>query len=220
MSIIINNAGEKKNRFQFKPVLKYLLLLVILGGITFAIYKFKFQQEETVSEKDTEPIVASNVEEEVSETEMIAEPSAEELRLQDEWLEKIPGELEETEWLIVVDRSEQKDYFFHNRKFFKSYIVSTGSATRYSYDATLPIAVWRIGQKIPYSMGEIYGPKLMYLEIWRGSYFEKTNKALHGTNEPENLGQATSLGCIYHSNEDIIEIYDLIPEGTLVITVE
>jgi lipoprotein-anchoring transpeptidase ErfK/SrfK len=39
---------------------------------------------------------------------------------------------------------------------------------------------------------------------------------LHGTNQEHLLGNAVSHGCIRLSNQDVIELFDLVPEGTLV----
>lgn len=39
---------------------------------------------------------------------------------------------------------------------------------------------------------------------------------LHGTNHEERLGQPFSGGCIEFSNADIIELFDLLPVGTIV----
>ncbi len=205
--------------FSTRKVILFSTILFISITIGYFIIP-QILENPSSNEEDIVFPLLSEITVESEETLEEAFPNEYEVKLLDDWLPLIPSALDETEWIIVVDRSEQKDYVFQNRKFVKSYIVSTGSATRYEYDATLPLGVWRVGTKYDYSLGEIYGPRLMYLEIWRGSFFEKTLKALHGTNEPENLGQATSMGCVYHSNEDIIELFDLIPEGTLVITVE
>ncbi|MEE2807674.1 MAG: L,D-transpeptidase [Verrucomicrobiota bacterium] len=37
---------------------------------------------------------------------------------------------------------------------------------------------------------------------------------IHGTNHEDSLGQPNSCGCIRMHNEDIIELYELIPIGT------
>ena len=37
--------------------------------------------------------------------------------------------------------------------------------------------------------------------------FRQTNKAFHGTNEPYNIGKPTSIGCVYHYDKDIIDLY-------------
>ena len=47
-----------------------------------------------------------------------------------------------------------------------------------------------------------------------------TTKAFHGTNEPFNIGKPTSMGCVYHYDEDIIDLYAFIPKNTLVITIK
>jgi hypothetical protein len=40
--------------------------------------------------------------------------------------------------------------------------------------------------------------------------------ALHGTNQPQSIGQAVSHGCIRLRNEDIARLYDSVPLGTAV----
>ncbi|MGA9502082.1 MAG: L,D-transpeptidase, partial [Pseudolabrys sp.] len=37
---------------------------------------------------------------------------------------------------------------------------------------------------------------------------------LHGTTEPESIGQAVSSGCIRLFNQDIIDLYNRVPVGT------
>ena len=68
----------------------------------------------------------------------------------------------------------------------------------------------------------IYGARLIYLDKYNDQtkQFIRTNKAFHGTNEPENIGKPTSMGCVYHYDHDIIDIYSFIPENTLVISVK
>lgn len=40
---------------------------------------------------------------------------------------------------------------------------------------------------------------------------------IHGTNEPEKIGQAVSSGCIRMLNDDVVDLYDRIPIGTKVV---
>jgi lipoprotein-anchoring transpeptidase ErfK/SrfK len=40
---------------------------------------------------------------------------------------------------------------------------------------------------------------------------------LHGTNQPEYIGQAISSGCIRLTNEDVIDLYNRAPMGTTVV---
>lgn len=208
---------QLKSKRKFPLIIAIPVALLIIAAIFSVAYCIFFSEtKDSIKLLVAEGNIKSS---DFSETENNI-PNLYEFKLINEWITLIPKDVEETEWIIVVDRSEQKDYIFQNHALIKNYTVSTGSATRYEYDATLPLGIWQIGTKYPYSLGEIYGPRLMYIEWWNGETFVHTNQALHGTNEPENLGQATSMGCVYHSNEDITELYDLIPEGTIVITVE
>ena len=43
---------------------------------------------------------------------------------------------------------------------------------------------------------------------------------LHGTTEPESIGQAVSSGCIRLFNQDIIDLYNRVPVGTHVTVVQ
>ncbi len=53
---------------------------------------------------------------------------------------------------------------------------------------------------------------------WLG--FERTEQfsgfGIHGTAFPETIGTESSAGCIRMRNEDVEEVYDLVPEGTIV----
>ena len=57
------------------------------------------------------------------------------------------------------------------------------------------------------------GSRALYL--WQGN--KDTLYRIHGTNEPWSIGHAVSSGCIRLLNQDIIDLYDRVPEGTRVI---
>ena len=46
---------------------------------------------------------------------------------------------------------------------------------------------------------------------------EDTLYRIHGTNQPEYIGSAVSSGCIRMTNEDVIDLYNHVKVGTLVI---
>jgi lipoprotein-anchoring transpeptidase ErfK/SrfK len=54
----------------------------------------------------------------------------------------------------------------------------------------------------------------------RALYLYQGNKdtlfRIHGTNQPEYIGQAISSGCIRMLNEDVIDLYNRVPQGALV----
>ncbi|MFG1477297.1 L,D-transpeptidase [Xanthobacter sp. V4C-4] len=57
------------------------------------------------------------------------------------------------------------------------------------------------------------GARAMYL--YQGN--QDTLFRIHGTNQPELLGQAISSGCIRMLNEDVIDLYSRVPVGTEVV---
>ena len=60
------------------------------------------------------------------------------------------------------------------------------------------------------------GPRALYL--YRDGH--DTFFRLHGTTEPETIGQAVSSGCIRLFNQDIIDLYNRVPVGTRVTVVQ
>ena len=55
------------------------------------------------------------------------------------------------------------------------------------------------------------GARAMYL--FEGN--KDTLYRIHGTNQPEYIGQAISSGCIRMTNEDVIDLYKRVKEGTV-----
>jgi len=51
----------------------------------------------------------------------------------------------------------------------------------------------------------------------RALYLGSTLYRIHGSNEPETIGQAVSSGCFRMSNEDVIDLYNRVPVGATVI---
>jgi len=51
----------------------------------------------------------------------------------------------------------------------------------------------------------------------RALYIGATLYRLHGTSEPWTIGQAVSSGCIRLTNEDIIDLYDRVKVGSMVV---
>ena len=54
----------------------------------------------------------------------------------------------------------------------------------------------------------------------RGMTLSDTRYGIHGTNEPKSMGKDESLGCVRMTQEDIEELYDLVPLGTPVTIAE
>ena len=65
-------------------------------------------------------------------------------------------------------------------------------------------------------LGNPLGARALYLyRDGRDTYFR-----LHGTNEPDSIGQAVSSGCIRLFNQDIIDLYNRVPVGAHVTVVQ
>lgn len=51
----------------------------------------------------------------------------------------------------------------------------------------------------------------------RAMYIGSTLYRLHGTSEPWSIGQAVSSGCIRLTNDDVVDLYDRVAVGALVV---
>jgi lipoprotein-anchoring transpeptidase ErfK/SrfK len=51
----------------------------------------------------------------------------------------------------------------------------------------------------------------------RAMYLGDTLYRIHGSNEPETIGTATSSGCIRLTNDDVVDLYNRVHIGTKVV---
>jgi lipoprotein-anchoring transpeptidase ErfK/SrfK len=51
----------------------------------------------------------------------------------------------------------------------------------------------------------------------RAMYLAGTLYRIHGSNEPETIGQAVSSGCIRMTNDDVVDLYSRTRVGTRVV---
>lgn len=121
---------------------------------------------------------------------------------------------------VVVNKSNNVATVYLGDRFFKRYAVSTGAG------ANTPVGEFRITDRIlhpdwwhPETRRRIpYGhPDHRIGTHWLG--WDRKGFGIHGTDEPEKIGQSVSLGCVRMLNEDVEEMYMLLPPGTQV-TVE
>ena len=105
-------------------------------------------------------------------------------------------------------------------RFFKRYRVATGRA------GNTPVGSFVITDKIAHpAWHKPGGPPIPYgdPDNLLGTHWLAINKpgyGLHGTWDPDSIGQATSDGCIRLLNEHIEELYTILPKGTPVNIVE
>jgi lipoprotein-anchoring transpeptidase ErfK/SrfK len=54
----------------------------------------------------------------------------------------------------------------------------------------------------------------------RAMYLGSSLYRIHGSNEPETIGQAVSSGCFRLTNQDVIDLYDRVQVGSTVIVIQ
>lgn len=69
---------------------------------------------------------------------------------------------------------------------------------------------------MPGGVANPLGARALYLyRDGQDTYFR-----IHGTNEPESIGQAVSSGCIRMLNQDVIDLYTRVPVGAPVVVLQ
>jgi lipoprotein-anchoring transpeptidase ErfK/SrfK len=69
---------------------------------------------------------------------------------------------------------------------------------------------------MPGGVANPLGARALYLyRDGQDTYFR-----IHGTNEPESIGQAVSSGCIRMLNPDVIDLYTRVPVGAPVVVLQ
>ena len=123
-------------------------------------------------------------------------------------------------FIIEVSKSRNDLVVYMGVHVFKRYRVGTG---QYSKTPTGNFKIvdkiqqptwWRAdGKAIPYGdTNNVLGTHWMSLDI--------PGYGIHGTWEPDTIGKQASAGCIRMHNEDVAELFMLVPEGTPVIISE
>jgi len=108
---------------------------------------------------------------------------------------------------------------------FKRYRVGTGKfnktpAVEFTIiDKIENPAWWKDGRVIEFGDPEnVLGSRWMKIES--AAHPEIKGYGIHGTTEPESIGKQSSAGCIRMLNEEVEEVFDLVPRNTLVTITE
>ena len=135
----------------------------------------------------------------------------------------LPGKLlkvNKTKFNILVDKSDNiltlKD---SEGEIVKTYTVSTGK------NLNTPTGTFTVEEKLVspvwYKVGAIVNPDSSEYELgsrWMGLSIE--GYGIHGTKDPATIGKHITKGCVRMKNEDVEELYAVIPSGTKVTIVE
>ncbi|MCO5146671.1 MAG: L,D-transpeptidase [Aquamicrobium sp.] len=74
----------------------------------------------------------------------------------------------------------------------------------------------RFAGGVPGGLNNPLGARALYL--YRGG--RDTMFRIHGTNQPNSIGQAMSSGCIRMMNHDVIDLYNRVPTGANVVVIQ
>jgi lipoprotein-anchoring transpeptidase ErfK/SrfK len=159
-----------------------------------------------------------------------------------EWLAQVPTAQEEPRYArylmddttgeapgtIVVDTKQRFLYYVLDNKKVIRYGVAVGDEA-YGWTGTARVARkaewpdwnppaemkarWPQVQYTKGGPGNPLGARALYL--YEGN--RDTLYRIHGTNEPEKIGQAVSSGCIRMRNMDVIDLYNRVAPNTKVI---
>jgi len=120
---------------------------------------------------------------------------------------------------IYVDKSRNILMVKSDNEVFKVYRVSTGAGN------TTPTGDFKIATKLVDPVWFHHGvvvppgtPENFLGTRWLG--FNIPKYGIHGTIEPERIGQSVSAGCVRMKNEDVEELFSYIPEGIKVTIAE
>lgn len=120
---------------------------------------------------------------------------------------------------VLVDKSQNILILKANDKVVKVYTVSTG------LNNVTPVGTFKIVNRIPnppwYKDGKVIpsgNPENILGDYWLG--ISKSGYGIHGTTQPETIGKHITQGCIRMYNEDVEELYIILPIGTEVTIME
>jgi lipoprotein-anchoring transpeptidase ErfK/SrfK len=121
---------------------------------------------------------------------------------------------------IVIDKSQNILTLRSGQDIVKTYRVSTGK------NSCTPVGIFKIINKIidppwykePGTVIAAGDPKNVLGSRWMG--ISKPSYGIHGTVQPEFLGQSVTEGCVRMKNSEVEELYDIVPEGTEVVITE
>jgi lipoprotein-anchoring transpeptidase ErfK/SrfK len=122
---------------------------------------------------------------------------------------------------IVVSKTRNDLLLTSNGRYFKRYRVGTGKYDRTPLgtfvvnDRIMEPVWWRDdGKTVPFGDKEnILGTRWMALKATNDTPAVK-GYGIHGTWDNDSIGKSESAGCIRMKNEDVEELFELIPIGT------
>jgi hypothetical protein len=114
--------------------------------------------------------------------------------------------IKKPEYCIFIEIEDKILYLLQDDKCIREYPIASGKSGLPS-----PLGFWKIIEKGDW--GEGFGGRWLGLNVPWGTY------GIHGTIFGESIGSPASHGCIRMFNNDIKELYNMVPLGTPVVIV-
>lgn len=120
---------------------------------------------------------------------------------------------------VYVDKSQNVLMLKDGEEVLKIYHVSTGA------NNSTPVGTFKVTSKLIdpvwFNKGVVVppdSPQNVLGSRWLG--FDIPGYGIHGTIEPDTIGQQVTAGCVRMLNRDVEELYSLLPMGTEVVIVD
>ena len=117
---------------------------------------------------------------------------------------------------VLIDKSDNMLTLRGDQEILKTYVVSTG------LNNSTPVGTFKITDKLEnptwYKAGAVRQPGDKDNQLgtrWMG--ITAKGYGIHGTLEPEKLGQQVTAGCVRMKTEEVEELYSIVPPGTEVV---
>ena len=131
------------------------------------------------------------------------------------------------DWTIEISKSHYTLILLHKGRFFKYYMVGIGKENRtpegkFKIYGKVEDPIWyqKGGVRIqPGDPRNVLGSHWMELKPIEGTQIIGDGYGIHGTTEPDSIGTPASQGCIRMKNEQIEELYNIIPDTKVVVTI-
>ncbi len=117
---------------------------------------------------------------------------------------------------VVVLKDEHRTFLFDKQGKLEKILLNAVGAKATSTDEGLKFVKTKLDEKTSLEVGQklwggpVFGPRILDLSWADGS---RSGEELHGTSAPKQLGEDVSHGCVRHSNEDIVKLYDALTVG-------
>ena len=122
---------------------------------------------------------------------------------------------------LIVDKSQSILTLLLNDEVIKTYKVSTGK------NNSTPIGTYQIKNKLVdpvwYATNAIVPPESPENVLgtrWLGLTTQEPGYGIHGNNDPASIGYQCTEGCVRMYNEEVEELFDIIPVGAEIVIID